>query len=58
MILHLVHPPAIANTVVVFFAQPDWSFLLFPTLVGAVLLVLIAIIYHNVRHDVHYPNYW
>jgi len=45
-----VHPPAGANPLVVLLAGsagvPGWSFLLFPVLSGAILLVVIASLYH------------
>lgn len=40
--LRLVHPPAGSNPLIVFALQPDWSFLLFPTLLGSVALVLLV----------------
>ena len=57
-ITRLVHPPAGSNPVIVMLAQPGWSFLLFPTLTGAVLLVLVALVYHNLPSDKSYPRYW
>ena len=53
-----VHPPAGSNPVIVMLAQPGWSFLLFPTLTGALLLVLVALLYHNQPADKSYPRYW
>jgi CBS-domain-containing membrane protein len=44
--------------VIVMLAQPTWSFLLFPTLVGAVLIVLVAVIYNNLQPEKNYPKYW
>ena len=38
----LVHPPAGSNPVIILLVQPDWTFLLFPTLAGAVILALMA----------------
>jgi len=43
-----VHPPAGSNPVIVFMAQPGWSFLLLPTLAGACGLVLIGWLYWRV----------
>ena len=44
--------------VIVFLTQPSWSFLLFPTLVGALVLVTVALIYNNATRDARYPKYW
>jgi CBS-domain-containing membrane protein len=54
------HPPAAANPVIIYMAQPqpDWSFLLFPTLFGAVILTLIAVAYNNATREGKYPKYW
>jgi CBS-domain-containing membrane protein len=59
MLLRTVHPPAGSNPVIVFLSQPSWEFLLYPTLAGALLISLIAIVYNNVT-NVHerYPKYW
>lgn len=54
----IVHPPAGSNPVIVMLAQPGWSFLLFPTLTGAVLLTLTALMYHNLQPGKSYPRYW
>lgn len=43
-----VHPPAGSNPVIIFLYQPNWSFLLLPTLAGAVLLVALAWLYRQV----------
>ena len=42
MLTRTVHPPAGSNPVIVFLLQPGWDFLLYPTLSGALLLVLAA----------------
>jgi len=53
-----VHPPAGANPVIVYLSQPDWSFLFFPTLFGAVIITAIALIYNNATRENRYPRYW
>lgn len=53
-----VHPPAGSNPVIIFLIQPSWSFLLFPTLTGCLLLVLIALFYLNSTRSARYPKYW
>ncbi|HEY0179314.1 MAG TPA: HPP family protein [Dokdonella sp.] len=58
MATRTVHPPAGSNPVIVFLAQPGWSFVLFPVLAGAVLLVLVALIYNNLVRPGRYPRYW
>jgi CBS-domain-containing membrane protein len=58
MLTRTVHPPAGSNPVIVFLMQPSWSFLLFPTLVGALVLVAVALVYNNATRDTKYPKYW
>lgn len=58
MATRTVHPPAGSNPVIVFLGHPGWSFILFPVLSGALLLVLIALIYNNAVRKTPYPHYW
>lgn len=58
MLTRTVHPPAGSNPVIVFLAEPSWSFLLFPTLVGALVVIAVALVYNNVTRDDAYPKYW
>ncbi|QJE96269.1 HPP family protein [Luteolibacter luteus] len=54
----MVHAPAGSNPVIVFLSAPGWNFLLTPTLLGGVGLVLVALIYHHATNPGHYPRYW
>jgi CBS-domain-containing membrane protein len=58
MLTRTVHPPAGSNPVIIFLTQPAWGFLLFPTLVGAIMLVAVALVYNNAIRDAKYPKYW
>jgi CBS-domain-containing membrane protein len=58
MLTRTVHPPAGSNPVIVFLMQPSWSFAVFPTLAGAVILVLVALVYHNATREARWPKYW
>jgi CBS-domain-containing membrane protein len=58
MLTRTVHPPAGSNPVIVFLSRPSWSFLLFPTLVGALIVVAVALVYNNATRDARYPKYW
>lgn len=54
-----VHPPACSNPLIILtFHQAGWTFLLFPTLAGAGLIVLGALFYHNLRREARWPKYW
>ncbi len=59
MLTRTVHPPAGSNPVIVFLAAaPGWEFLVFPTLIGSVLLVLVALLFNNATREGKYPKYW
>ena len=58
MAFRVVHPPAGSNPVIVFLGMPGWNFLIFPTLIGACILVLVAMFYNNVVRKNKYPKYW
>ena len=60
-LMHLsrtVHPPAGSNPVIVMLSTPGWHFLLTPTLLGSLALVVIALLFNNVDPRVRYPKYW
>ena len=60
-IMHLtrtVHPPAGSNPVIVMLSMPGWRFLLTPTLLGAAILVAVALLFNNSRKTDRYPRYW
>jgi len=58
MLTRSVHPPAGSNPLIIFLAQPGWDFLLFPTLLGGLVLVAVALLYNNATRDSRYPKYW
>lgn len=58
LLTRTVHPPAGSNPVIVMLTMPTWDFLLTPTLIGAVLLVLVAVIFNNLPKERAYPKYW
>lgn len=53
-----VHPPAGSNPVIVYLTGAKWNFLLTPTLIGAIILVIVALLYINIDKKQHYPLYW
>ncbi len=54
----VAHPPAGSNPIAIFLAGPDWSFLVTPTLAGALIIVALGIAYNNLWADRSYPKYW
>lgn len=58
MYTRTVHPPAGSNPVIVYLLQPDWGFVLFPTLIGAIVVVVVTLVYNNLTREANYPKYW
>lgn len=58
MATRTVHPPAGSNPVIVFLSHAGWRFLLFPTLLGVLALVTVALLYNNLTRPARYPQYW
>ncbi|WOE33249.1 MULTISPECIES: HPP family protein [unclassified Acinetobacter] len=56
-----VHPPAGANPLVILLTANsinyEWSFLVFPVLLGSIVLVLVAAIVNNIKNDNKWPLY-
>jgi CBS-domain-containing membrane protein len=58
MLTRTTHPPAGSNPVIIYLTKPAWSFLLFPTVFGAIILIIIALLYNNYTRKGRYPKYW
>jgi CBS-domain-containing membrane protein len=53
-----VHPPAGSNPLIVFLLGANWDYLIFPSLIGSIILVLVATFYNNLHKNRAYPQYW
>jgi CBS-domain-containing membrane protein len=53
-----VHPPAGSNPLIVMLAAAPWSFLITPTLLGALALQAVAVVFHAQVKGRSYPKYW
>jgi CBS-domain-containing membrane protein len=53
-----VHPPAGSNPIIVFLLASSWDYLIFPSLIGSIILVVVALFYNNLSKKVSYPDYW
>jgi len=56
--LRIPHPPAGSNPFIVFLLGAQWEYLWMPTIVGSILIVLVALFYNNLSVDRSYPKYW
>ena len=57
-LLRVPHPPAGSNPFIVFLLGANWDYLWMPTVIGAILIVVVALIYNNISKDRSYPKYW
>jgi len=57
-LLNVAHPPAGSNPFIVFLVGANWEFLFTPTLMGSILLVMIALFFNNLSNKRRYPKYW
>ncbi|MCV6590343.1 MAG: HPP family protein [Marinobacterium sp.] len=57
MLTSTLHPPAGANPLLVMLSGKSWAFLFSPVLCGAVLMVLLAWLYHRLQQQT-YPQRW
>jgi CBS-domain-containing membrane protein len=58
MATRTLHPPAGSNPLIVYLIHSDWTFLWFPTLLGAIVVQGVAILYHKFVSRVDYPRRW
>ncbi len=53
-----VHPPAGSNPIIIFLLGASWDYLIFPTLIGSIILVIVSLFYNNLHKNRSYPEYW
>ena len=58
MAFEITHPPAGANTIVVMLTQDSFQFLIFPVMVGAITIIVGAVIYNRLILKKNYPLKW
>jgi CBS-domain-containing membrane protein len=52
------HPPAGADPIVIITTSATWNFLLFPVLIGSIILTIIAIMLNRFLFKRGYPKFW
>ena len=56
--LRISHPPAGSNPFIVFILGSNWDYLWMPSLIGSILIVIVALFYNNRSKERSYPKYW
>lgn len=52
------HPPAGADPLIIITGGVKWNFLINPVLSGAIMLVIIALLFNNLSKKRKYPKFW
>lgn len=58
MLTRTVHPPAGSNPIIIMLSVPHWKFLLMPTLCGALVVEVVAVLFYSLIRRKAYPKYW
>lgn len=58
MLTKTTHPPAGADPLVVMMGTTSWKFLFTPVLLGAIVIVLVALLVNNLDKQRKYPKFW
>jgi len=58
LLTNTVHPPAGSNPLIVFLLNANFNYLIFPSLIGSIILVIVALFFNNLHKNRSYPQYW
>ena len=58
MYFKVIHPPAAANPLIALFADVSLEYIMFPVIVGAVVIIFLSVIINKFILDRNYPRRW
>ena len=58
MYFKIIHPPAAANPLIALFADVSLEYIMFPVIVGAVVIIFLSVIINKFILDRNYPRRW
>ena len=58
MYLKIIHPPAAANPLIALFADVSLNYIIFPVLVGSVVIIILSILINKLLLKRDYPKRW
>ncbi len=58
MYFKIVHPPAAANPLIALFADVSLNYIIFPVLVGSIVIIILSIIINKIILKRAYPKKW
>ncbi len=58
MYLKIIHPPAAANPLIALFADVSLNYIIFPVVVGCVVIIFLSILINKILLKRDYPKKW
>ena len=58
MYFKIIHPPAAANPLIALFADVSLSYIVFPVIVGSIVIVVLSLIINRYLLKRNYPDKW
>ena len=58
MYFKVIHPPAAANPLIALFTDVSLEYILFPVMVGTVLIIVLTVIINKIILKRNYPKRW
>ena len=58
MYLKIIHPPAAANPLIALFADVSLNYIIFPVIVGSVVIIFLSILINKILLKRAYPKKW
>ena len=58
MYFKVIHPPAAANPLIALFADVSIEYILFPVIVGALVIIIISVVINRFILKRNYPSKW
>ena len=58
MYFKIIHPPAAANPLIALFADVSFSYIVFPVIIGSILIIILSVIINRYLLKRNYPHRW
>ena len=58
MYFKIIHPPAAANPLIALFADVSLSYIVFPVIVGSIIIIILSVIINRFILKRNYPHRW
>lgn len=58
MYFKIIHPPAAANPIIALFADVSLNYIIFPVLVGSIIIIILSVLINKFLLKRNYPRSW